>query len=119
MKFNLKICVCAIAVFMFFSCEEKGPKSRFEMVERTSEEVIQDMMVAQENDTYYYKGRVELWYRDDTGNWHSYGMMGLYTYASYDHIYFDGLMVRVNSANGKYGYRYCVQYGGTMFYFGN
>jgi hypothetical protein len=97
-----------------------GPKGQIVIVDRSDDELVKDIIEAQENDHYYYKGRVELHYEED-GEWVSAGMYKLYNYPNgtgeiNDFISFDGDMFPVRYAD-KGGYTFCVQYHGVMYYY--
>jgi hypothetical protein len=97
-----------------------GPKGQIEIADRSDDELVKDIIEAQENDHYYYKGRVELHYEED-GEWVSAGMYKQYNYPNgtgeiNDFISFDGDMFPVRYAD-KGGYTFCVQYHGVMYYY--
>lgn len=97
-----------------------GPKGQIEIVDKSEDELVKDIIEAQENDHYYYKGRVELHYEED-GEWVSAGMYKLYNYPNgtgeiNDYISFDGDMFPVRYAD-KGGYTFCVQYHGVTYYY--
>lgn len=97
-----------------------GPKGQIEIVDRSDDELVKDIIEAQENDHYYYKGRVELHYEED-GEWVSAGMYKQYNYPNgtgeiNDFISFDGDMFPVRYAD-KGGYTFCVQYHGVTYYY--
>jgi len=97
-----------------------GPKGQIEIVDKSEDELVKDIIEAQENDHYYYKGRVELHYEED-GEWVSAGMYKQYNYPNgtgeiNDFISFDGDMFPVRYAD-KGGYTFCVQYHGVTYYY--
>ena len=119
-KILIVVC-CFVVISVFVSCgESNGPKGQIEIVDRSDDELVKDIIEAQENDHYYYKGRVELHYEED-GEWVSAGMYKLYNYPNgtgeiNDFISFDGDMFPVRYAD-KGGYTFCVQYHGVMYYY--
>lgn len=121
MKNSLIRVLCLLAICVLLTCcENKGPKGRYEIYDRSTDEVIEDIIEAQENDHYYYKGRVELFY-ELGGEWVSAGMHNLYNYPNgegeiNDFITFNGEHFPVRYAD-KGGYTFCVQYHGVMYYY--
>ena len=78
-KILIVVC-CFVVISVFVSCgESNGPKGQIEIVDRSDDELVKDIIEAQENDHYYYKGRVELHYEED-GEWVSAGMYEQYNY---------------------------------------
>lgn len=118
LKIGLLLFCCSIVLF---SCgESNGPKGQIEIADRSDDELVKDIIEAQENDHYYYKGRVELHYEED-GEWVSAGMYKQYNYPNgtgeiNDFISFDGDMFPVRYAD-KGGYTFCVQYHGVTYYY--
>lgn len=119
-KILIVVC-CFVVISVFVSCgESNGPKGQIEIADRSDDELVKDIIEAQENDHYYYKGRVELHYEED-GEWVSAGMYKQYNYPNgtdeiNDFISFDGDMFPVRYAD-KGGYTFCVQYHGVTYYY--
>lgn len=119
-KILIVVC-CFVVISVFVSCgESNGPKGQIEIVDKSEDELVKDIIEAQENDHYYYKGRVELHYEED-GEWVSAGMYKQYNYPNgtgeiNDFISFDGDMLPVRYAD-KGGYTFCVQYHGVTYYY--
>ena len=122
LKKGILFSLCSlVAISAFVSCGgSNSPKGQIEIADKSEEELVKDIIEAQENDHYYYKGRVELHYEED-GEWVSTGMYDLYNYPNgtgeiNDFISFDGDMFPVRYAD-KGGYSFCVQYHGVMYYY--
>ena len=109
-----------LGLFAFVSCDSKGPQSHSTFPDRSSEELLQDIMEAAENDSYYYKRSVELYYKED-GEWEYYGTREVYgdpngTHECNDWVRFGDDLMPVYYTN-KGGYTFTVKYMGVDYYY--
>lgn len=120
-KIISKFVLLLMGGLFFVSCENKGPKGQVYIPEKSEDEIVREVVEAQQNDSYYYKGQVELHYLED-GDWVSAGMHDLYNYANgknevNDYVSFDGEKMPVSYANDYGGYTFRVMYMGVNYYY--
>lgn len=116
----------ALVIIGLASCgPEDGPRARFYPAERTTEEMLNVILDAMANNTFYYTGEQELYYLED-GKWYFYGTRPRYgnpmvprNDPHYDLPWIglsDYAPTMVSSTN-KYGYSFVVRYFGRELYF--
>ena len=114
---SLRLVVACSAILFFVSCEGNGPRGRYIPVERSDDEILEDVGRAVANDSYVFDGAVELHYYD--GGWISDGMYKLYHYPNgsrYYVLFGSGDLMPVYDAD-RAGYYHRVSYGGVDYYY--
>ncbi len=109
-----------LAVLTMIACESKGPQSHAAYPNRSNDELFYEMMEAVENDGYFCKCKVELYYRDE-GDWKYFGTAEVYNYPNgerecNDWVKFgDNLMPVYYTDKGGYTFR--TTYMGVDYYY--
>lgn len=121
MTFNkFFVCIIALSFFVLTSCEEKGPRGSFRMPDRSTDDIVEDVLDAQETG-WLYEYDAELYYLSD-GEWTSAGMFSVYCNMSENAEpnnkwvdFGDSFFIPARRTDYA-GYDWCVTYHGTKFY---
>lgn len=117
-------CIIGIFIFLFLvSCEDKGPKGHVYVDDKSVDEIVDDVIDAQEGDGWVYMYDVDLHKKID-GTWEHAGKFSIYSnLADKDDdcnlwVEFDGPTGRMPvETTDKAGYRFRSQYMGEFYYF--
>lgn len=104
------------------SCVEKGPQGKVYVQEKSTDDVVTEVLDAQEGNGWTYEYNVEL-HKNSGGDWLNAGRFGIYRNLSDNDecnlwVEFDGPAYRMPVyLTDDHGYRFKVQWQGEYYYF--